>query len=334
MSKHLQVGDAAGGTLAGTYPDPTLSPSVTFAESQVVGLVGDLAAKAPLASPAFTGTPTAPTATLGTNTTQLATTAFVVANAGAGSVTSVGVSGGTTGLTTSGGPVTSSGTITLSGTLALANGGTGATSASAARTSLGVPNIAGDTFTGAVNITGSADAHQLVIKGNSTQTNNLLRLTNSSNTLVASIDNSGQYRTGNVIPLANTTYTCGSPSNYWSITYSQKLFLGSTANIDGSTAGQISFTGSIAKSYAAKTSTYTITSTDHTIDCTSGTFTVTLPTAASITGRMYIIKNSGTGVITIATTSSQTIDGATSYTLGTQYGSITVQSNGTNWIVI
>lgn len=41
----------------------------------------DIAAKAPLASPALTGTPTAPTAAEGTNTTQLATTAFVKANA-------------------------------------------------------------------------------------------------------------------------------------------------------------------------------------------------------------------------------------------------------------
>jgi len=46
---------------------------------------------------------------------------------GAGSVTSVDVSGGTTGLTTSGGPVTSAGTITLAGTLAVTNGGTGVT---------------------------------------------------------------------------------------------------------------------------------------------------------------------------------------------------------------
>lgn len=45
----------------------------------------------------------------------------------AGTVTSVDVSGGTTGLTTSGGPVTGSGTITLAGTLGVANGGTGAT---------------------------------------------------------------------------------------------------------------------------------------------------------------------------------------------------------------
>lgn len=43
---------------------------------------------APLASPALTGIPTAPTAAAGTSTTQLATTAFIAAAIGAGSVTS------------------------------------------------------------------------------------------------------------------------------------------------------------------------------------------------------------------------------------------------------
>ena len=47
------------------------------------------------------------------------------ANTSGGTVTSVDVSGGTTGLTTSGGPVTTSGTITLAGTLDVDNGGTG-----------------------------------------------------------------------------------------------------------------------------------------------------------------------------------------------------------------
>lgn len=47
--------------------------------------------------------------------------------AGVGTVTSVNVSGGTTGLTTSGGPITSSGTITIAGTLVTGNGGTGVT---------------------------------------------------------------------------------------------------------------------------------------------------------------------------------------------------------------
>lgn len=45
--------------------------------ADIPGLDTQLAAKAPLLSPALTGTPTAPTATAGTNTTQLATTAYV-----------------------------------------------------------------------------------------------------------------------------------------------------------------------------------------------------------------------------------------------------------------
>jgi hypothetical protein len=44
-----------------------------------------------------------------------------------GTVTSVQVSGGSTGLTFSGGPITTSGTITMAGTLAIGNGGTGVT---------------------------------------------------------------------------------------------------------------------------------------------------------------------------------------------------------------
>lgn len=46
---------------------------------------------------------------------------------GSGTVTSVDVSGGTTGVTFTGGPITTSGTITMSGTLNVSNGGTGAT---------------------------------------------------------------------------------------------------------------------------------------------------------------------------------------------------------------
>jgi hypothetical protein len=54
-------------------------------------------------------------------------TNFYKTDSGTGTVTSVAMSGGTTGLTTAGGPVTTSGTFTLAGTLVVANGGTGAT---------------------------------------------------------------------------------------------------------------------------------------------------------------------------------------------------------------
>src|SRR5690606_25506885 len=66
---------------------------------------------------------------------------------GAGTVTSVDVSGGSTGLSFSGGPVTSSGTITTAGNLGTANGGTGATSASGARTNLGATTVGANLFT-------------------------------------------------------------------------------------------------------------------------------------------------------------------------------------------
>jgi hypothetical protein len=56
---------------------------------------------------------------------------------GTGTVTSVNADGSTTGMSFTGGPITTSGTLTLGGTLALTNGGTGATSAAAALTSLG-----------------------------------------------------------------------------------------------------------------------------------------------------------------------------------------------------
>lgn len=61
----------------------------------------------------------------------------IAATGGGGTVTSVDASGGTTGLTFTGGPIIASGTLTLGGTLAVANGGTGSTTAAGALTNLG-----------------------------------------------------------------------------------------------------------------------------------------------------------------------------------------------------
>jgi hypothetical protein len=85
---------------------------------------------------------------------------------GAGSVTSVDISGGTTGLTTSGGPITGSGTITVAGTLAVANGGTNATTAAGARASLSanaLPILKGTSYTAAVGEFVTATAGSITI---------------------------------------------------------------------------------------------------------------------------------------------------------------------------
>ena len=63
--------------LDGQHASAFAAASHTHAISDVTNLQTSLDAKAALASPALTGTPTAPTAIAGTNTTQIATTAFV-----------------------------------------------------------------------------------------------------------------------------------------------------------------------------------------------------------------------------------------------------------------
>ena len=79
-------------------------------------------------------------------------------------------------------------------------------------------------------------------------------------------------------------------------------------------------------------STYTVDTNDYLIDVTGNTITVTLPPAASIDGKNYVIKNSGSGVVTVATTSGQTIDEASTKSLKNN-DSIEVISDGSNWII-
>lgn len=59
--------------------DATAFSDITGAPSDNASLASALSDKANLLSPAFTGTPTAPTQAPGNNTTRLATTAFVLA---------------------------------------------------------------------------------------------------------------------------------------------------------------------------------------------------------------------------------------------------------------
>ena len=76
------TGDVSGsvsfnGTADATITAVVADDSHNHIISNVDGLQAALDTKAPLASPGLTGTPTAPTAVVGTNTTQVATTAFV-----------------------------------------------------------------------------------------------------------------------------------------------------------------------------------------------------------------------------------------------------------------
>ena len=78
--------------------------------------------------------------------------------------------------------------------------------------------------------------------------------------------------------------------------------------------------------------TYFVTSTDYFVEATSGTFTIGLPTAVGIEGKIYQIKNSGAGNITVDPNGAQTIDGSSTVVLGPKE-SLYIVSNGADWVI-
>lgn len=78
MSNYSKVTDFAAKDELSTG-NPSKIVKGTEIDDELTAISGAIATKADLAGPTFTGTPAAPTAAAGTNTTQLATTAFVQA---------------------------------------------------------------------------------------------------------------------------------------------------------------------------------------------------------------------------------------------------------------
>jgi len=123
--------------------------------------------KAPLASPALTGTPTAPTASVGTNTTQIATTEFVQVANPTGAVIAFAGSSAPTGWFLCGGQevaIASYGALyavigTTYGSLTNGSGGAGTTH-------FRVPDLRGRTVAGIDNMTG-VDAGRIDIANSS-----------------------------------------------------------------------------------------------------------------------------------------------------------------------
>jgi hypothetical protein len=83
---------------------------------------------------------------------------------------------------------------------------------------------------------------------------------------------------------------------------------------------------------SVNTSAGSASSTDY-VYLASGTINITLPTAVG-NQNLYTIKNVGTGVITVNTTSSETIDGSLTAPIRVQYLSLTLVSDGANWNII
>lgn len=103
------------------------------------------------------------------------------------------------------------------------------------------------------------------------------------------------------------------------------------------TTGTVNTKGFIA-GLVTKTGAYTATAADYTIICNAsgGAFTITLPAAASHTGRIYHIKkiDSSVNAVTVDGNVSETIDDGLTAVLTVQYESITIQSDGSEWWIL
>jgi hypothetical protein len=98
------------------------------------------------------------------------------------------------------------------------------------------------------------------------------------------------------------------------------------------------FTKSERRAYTSVSSNTTLDATHNVVDvdASGGARTITLPTAVGINGRKYTIRklDSSGNAVTIDGNGSETINGATTKALSTQYETATIMSNGANWIIL
>ena len=75
---------------------------------------------------------------------------------------------------------------------------------------------------------------------------------------------------------------------------------------------------------------YSVLAADHHIIAT-GTFTINLPAVASSANREIIITNKGAGTVTLDGNASETINGATTFAMNTQWEAFTLFCDGVEW---
>jgi len=230
--------------------------------------------------------------------------------AGSGTVSSVNVSGGTTGLSYSGGPITSSGTITTAGTLVVANGGTGLTS-------LVNADIASATTVDLTTATGNV----AVITGTTTTT--AFTMTKGQQmVLIAAAAWPMTFNATTCNINGGASYTCAAGDRVYITKDDDDVIRVSVIKQDGTSV----VTGGQPDPTLTGVSMPTITSGQF-IVATAGSITLTLPSSPSA-GDFVIVKD-GTGAaattsFTVARNGSNIASSATDLTFDKNFAEITM----------
>jgi hypothetical protein len=238
---------------------------------------------------------------------------------GVGTVTSVDASGGTTGLSFSGGPITGAGTLTLSGTLAVANGGT---------------NLSSYTQGDILYASGTTTLAKLAKDTNATR---YLSNTGSSNNpawaqVALATGVSGQLPLANGGTAANLSDPGADRFLFWDDSASAVTWLAPSSGVEVITTNLVA-----SEAVNSQTGTsYTVLDGDRGKLVTlanAAAIAVALPQAGAssefIANWVADFQNTSSPLVTITPTTS-TIDGATSLALGTNQG-VRIISDGTNY---
>lgn len=139
--------------------------------------------------------------------------------------------------------------------------------------------------------------------------------------------------TAGSIPFINSTkdITQNNSAFFWDATNNR---LGVGTSTPNST---VSVNGSFGTKIVTIATNYNVLATDHTIIAkpTSSNITITLPTAANASGRVYVVKRYSTNrTVTVKGSKSEKIDGANNYIMSTNLNSLMIQSDGTAWYII
>ena len=261
--------------------------------------------------------------TLGTNLSMAGST--LNAAVASGSVTSVNADGGTTGMSFSGGPITSSGTLTLGGTLDLDNGGTGAITASGARTNLGlaigtdIPALDGTGATGTWNIDVLGSA------GTITSTLPINKGGTGATTAGGALTNLGAYSDTNPAGYTSNTGTVTNVSASGGANIS--VATGSTTPVISQNVATSTQNGYMTSTYAAKLDSLTSGASVSSVGVSGGTTGLTT-TGGPVTASGTITLD-GTLSVANGGTSSTSASSAISFLAGATTNGQYLRGNGT-----
>lgn len=313
------LSSAAAHSFFGNNTGSSATPSyAAINETDVTSLVSDLALKAPLASPVFTGVVTFPTPfTLGATSVTTTPTQLNYLNTATG--------------------VTGTGNLVLSAGSTLTGTTTASTLVSGSLTTLATATSANFASTGANGLMNATTQAQLEVWGNSLQPRALFRGSTSTvatasnditNVLLGIVDfttaATGTHANAANLAVMTPTRTIGTATvtNMYTA-YIGDVPIGGTAKNISLSAGTLEMRQGEIITPVSKSANYTLALTDRVVIVTTGTNTQTLPTAPA--GQIFTIINIGAGAVTVV----GTISGATNYSLASAYKYVTVMSSGT-----